>query len=68
MYMCMYVQYVCRYIVCTMYVYMYMYVCMCTYYMYIHIGDGVILDRSVYSDIVFANVCNREGYITEAGK
>ena len=47
---------------------MYMYVRMCIYYMYIHIGNGVILDRSVYSDIVFANVCNREGYITEAGK
>ena len=47
-----------------------MYVRMCMYYMYIHVhtGDGAILDRSVYSDIVFANVCNREGYITEAGK
>ena len=30
-------------------------------------GNGVILDRSVYSDIVFANVCHKEGYINEVG-
>lgn len=31
------------------------------------IGEGVILDRSVYSDSVFANVGRNEGYISEEG-
>ncbi len=35
--------------------------------MYFCIGEGAILDRSVFSDIVFANVCHREGYITDDG-
>ena len=30
-------------------------------------GDGVILDRSVYSDSVFANVCRNEGFISSDG-
>jgi len=30
-------------------------------------GQGVILDRSVYSDCVFANVGRNEGYISEEG-
>ena len=34
----------------------------------IFIGEGVILDRSVYSDSVFANVGRSEGYISEEGK
>lgn len=36
---------------------------MVTYYK----GGGAILDRSVYSDVVFANVCTKEGYITSEG-
>lgn len=31
-------------------------------------GEGAILDRSVFSDVVFANVCTKEGYITSEGK
>lgn len=31
-------------------------------------GQGVILDRSVYSDCVFANVCRDEGYISADGE
>lgn len=30
-------------------------------------GGGVILDRSIFSDIVFANVCHEEGYISDEG-
>ena len=37
---------------------------MVTYYK----GGGAILDRSVYSDVVFANVCTKEGYITSEGR
>lgn len=33
-----------------------------------NLGDGVILDRSVYSDSVFANVCKNEGFISEDGE
>ena len=36
--------------------------------MCIFIGEGVILDRSVYSDCVFANVGRSEGYISKEGK
>ena len=31
-------------------------------------GEGVILDRSVYSDCVFARVCKREGFISTEGE
>ena len=31
-------------------------------------GTGAVLDRSVFSDCVFANVCKSEGYISEDGK
>ena len=31
-------------------------------------GEGVILDRSVYSDCVFARVCKREGFISSEGE
>ena len=31
------------------------------------LGEGVILDRSVYSDCVFANVGHSEGYISKEG-
>ena len=31
-------------------------------------GEGVILDRSVFSDSVFANVCKKEGYISPEGQ
>ena len=31
------------------------------------IGGGAILDRSVYSDCVFANVGRNEGYINKEG-
>jgi deoxyadenosine/deoxycytidine kinase len=30
-------------------------------------GIGVILDRSIFSDEVFANVCTKEGYISKKG-
>lgn len=40
----------------------------CIYGSDIFIGEGVILDRSVYSDAVFANVGRSEGYISEEGK
>lgn len=30
-------------------------------------GEGAILDRSVYSDCVFASVCNKEGFISDKG-
>lgn len=32
------------------------------------VGGGAILDRSVFSDVVFANVCTKEGYISQEGK
>lgn len=32
------------------------------------IDQGVILDRSVYSDCVFAKVCTNEGFISSEGK
>lgn len=32
------------------------------------IGQGVILDRSIFSDCVFARVCTREGFISDEGK
>lgn len=31
-------------------------------------GEGVILDRSVFGDCVFANVCTKEGYISAEGQ
>lgn len=35
---------------------------------FVVVGEGAILDRSVFSDVVFANVCTKEGYITPEGK
>lgn len=51
----------------------------CCYLKYIHTrkfihscpwisGEGVILDRSVYSDCVFAHVCKKEGFISAEGE
>lgn len=37
------------------------------YVMISYAGEGVILDRSAYSDSVFANVGRSEGYISEEG-
>ena len=34
---------------------------------FVVVGEGAILDRSVFSDVVFANVCTKEGYITPEG-
>lgn len=30
-------------------------------------GEGAVLDRSVYSDNVFASVCTQEGFISNEG-
>ncbi len=32
------------------------------------VDQGVILDRSVYSDCVFAQVCTNEGFISSEGE
>lgn len=52
-----------------------MYICIFIFLMYaacidakiIVLGQGVVLDRSAYSDSVFARVCTNQGYISEQG-
>lgn len=48
------------YSVCSMHLY--------EFNIHIHVlGQGVVLDRSAYSDSVFARVCTDQGYISEQG-